>query len=98
MLAHELAHVRRRDHWVRIFDVCVLSLYWWNPIAWLASRQLRRSEEECCDTLVVWALPNGRRIYGQTLLKAVEYLTREGGGLPWQVRHSVVASWKKESR
>ncbi len=77
MLAHELAHVRRRDHWVRIFDALVLSLYWWNPVAWLASHQLRQSEEECCDTLVVWALPDGRRIYGQTLLKAVEYLTSE---------------------
>lgn len=78
ILAHELAHVRRRDHWVRVFDALVLSLYWWNPFAWLASQQLRQSEEESCDTLVVWALPHGRRVYGQTLLKAVEYLTREG--------------------
>jgi hypothetical protein len=77
VLAHELGHIRRRDHWVRFFDVCVLSLNWWNPIAWWASRRLHRAEEECCDTLVVWALPDSRRIYGQTLLKAVEYLTGE---------------------
>ena len=79
ILAHELAHIRRRDHWVRIFEVGVLTLNWWNPIAWWASRQLHRAEEECCDTLVVWALPDSRRIYGHTLLKAVEYLTREKG-------------------
>jgi beta-lactamase regulating signal transducer with metallopeptidase domain len=77
VLAHELAHVRRRDHWCRAFETPVLALYWWNPVAWLASRGLRHSEEECCDRLVVWALPDHRRVYGQTLLKAVEYLTRE---------------------
>jgi hypothetical protein len=77
VLAHELAHVRRRDHWCRAIETLVLALYWWNPVAWLASRGLRHSEEECCDRLVVWALPDHRRVYGQTLLKAVEYLTRE---------------------
>lgn len=77
ILAHELAHVRRRDHWCRALETLVLALYWWNPVAWWASRGLRHSEEECCDRLVVWALPDHRRVYGQTLLKAVEYLTRE---------------------
>jgi beta-lactamase regulating signal transducer with metallopeptidase domain len=75
ILAHELAHIRRRDHWVRIFEVYVLALNWWNPIAWWASRQLRQAEEECCDAWVIWALPEKRRAYGETLLHTVEYLT-----------------------
>ena len=36
VLAHELAHIRRRDHWIRIVEICVLSLNWWNPVAWWA--------------------------------------------------------------
>ena len=76
ILAHELAHVRRRDHWVRIFEVCALALNWWNPIAWWAGRQLRQAEEECCDAWVVWVMPEKRRAYGETLLHTVEYLTR----------------------
>jgi HEAT repeat protein len=75
VLAHELAHIRRRDHWVRCFELIVLALFWWNPIAWWASRRLRQAEEECCDAWVVWALPECRRSYGQALLRTVEILT-----------------------
>lgn len=75
ILAHELAHIRRRDHWFRIFEVGVLALNWWNPIAWWASRQLRQAEEECCDAWVVWVMPEKRRVYGETILYTLEYLT-----------------------
>ncbi len=75
ILAHELAHLRRHDHWVRCFELIVLALFWWNPIAWWASRRLRQAEEECCDAWVVWALPECRRSYGQALLRTVEVLT-----------------------
>lgn len=75
VLAHELAHLRRRDHLVQLLKFVVLAGQWFNPIAWWASRQLERSQEECCDAWVVWALPNLRRAYGNTLLQTVEFLT-----------------------
>ena len=75
VVAHELAHIRRRDLWVRCFELIVLALFWWNPVAWWASRRLRLAQEECCDAWVVWALPECRRSYGQALLRTVEYLT-----------------------
>jgi beta-lactamase regulating signal transducer with metallopeptidase domain len=75
VLMHELAHVRRRDYVVRWIEAGVLSLFWWNPLAWWARRQLREAEEECCDAWVVWALPDSRKAYGQALLKTVEFLT-----------------------
>lgn len=75
VLLHELAHIRRRDHWVRSFELLVMVLHWWNPIVWWTSRQIRQSEEECCDAWVVWALPECRRSYGQALLETVEFLT-----------------------
>ena len=41
VLAHELAHLARGDHWVRRLELVVLGAYWWFPVAWLAVRQLR---------------------------------------------------------
>ena len=75
VLAHELAHVRRRDHLVQLLKFSVLALYWWNPLAWWASRRLDQSQEACCDAWVAWALPDHRRTYSQTLLQTVEFLT-----------------------
>ena len=75
VLAHELAHIRRRDHQIQLLKFSILALHWWNPLAWFASRQLEQSQEECCDAWVVWALPDQRRVYGQTLLQTVEFLT-----------------------
>ena len=36
VLAHELAHIRRRDHWFRWVEWSALVVFWWNPIVWLA--------------------------------------------------------------
>jgi hypothetical protein len=74
VLVHELAHIRRRDHLMRWFEIFVRGIFWWNPLAWWASRRLRQAEEECCDAWVVWALPDVRRSYGKALLWTVEFL------------------------
>lgn len=75
VLAHELAHVRRRDDLVRWLEIVTLFIFWWNPLAWLARCKLREAEEECCDAWVVWMLPHERRDYGEALLKTIEFLT-----------------------
>src|SRR5262249_13039776 len=49
LLLHELAHVRRRDHWVRWLELVVVPLYWWHPVVWWAKRELHEAEEQCCD-------------------------------------------------
>ena len=46
LLAHELAHLRRRDHWVRRFELFVVGLYWWHPVVWWARRELQEAEEQ----------------------------------------------------
>ena len=38
VMAHEIAHVRRRDPWIRVLETVATSLYWWHPAAWLARR------------------------------------------------------------
>src|SRR5262249_41104970 len=40
ILAHELAHVLRRDHWIRRLEVAAGLLWWWNPLFWLTTRRL----------------------------------------------------------
>ncbi|HEV3082468.1 MAG TPA: M56 family metallopeptidase [Gemmataceae bacterium] len=74
LLAHELAHARRRDHWVRWLEFLVTSLYWWLPTTWWARRQLQEAEEECCDAWVVWMLPAAAKAYAKALLQTVDFL------------------------
>jgi beta-lactamase regulating signal transducer with metallopeptidase domain len=84
LLAHELAHLRRRDHWVRGLEVLASVLYWWCPLVWFARRRLRQAEEQCCDAWVVWAIPGSGRDYASALLEAVEFISTGSGqrGIP----------------
>ncbi len=76
MLAHELAHVRRRDHLVRWLEWLACSAFWWNPVAWWARRELRTTEEASCDALGAATLGCAPRDYAKSLLRVVELLSR----------------------
>ena len=82
LLAHELAHLRRRDHWVRYLELVVRVLHWWNPVVWWACRGLRRAEEECCDAWVVWAMPRASGSYANALLETVEFVSHSRFVMP----------------
>ena len=56
ILAHEVAHVRRRDYLVRWLEWLARVCFWWNPVVWWAQRNLRAMEEICCDALVISCL------------------------------------------
>ena len=74
VLAHELAHIVRRDHVVRWLESVACVLFWWNPIVWIARRELRVNEEICCDALVLARLSPNPKSYANTLLCVVEFL------------------------
>jgi len=74
ILAHELAHVRRRDYLVRWIEWLCCVGFWWNPVVWWAGRNLRRAEEICCDALVLSCLNPEPQSYANSLLRAVEFL------------------------
>ena len=74
VLAHELAHVKRRDYLTRWLQWSVYVLFWWNPVAWWADRNLRAVEEVCCDSMVLSCLKAQPREYGNSLLLAIEHL------------------------
>lgn len=82
LLVHELAHLRRGDHWVRRLELLVGGLYWWLPTTWWARRELHEAEEQCCDAWVVWALPDCAPAYAAALLETVAFLSGTRPALP----------------
>ena len=68
LILHELAHVKRRDHWVGWLELAAGCLWWWNPLFWYVRHQLRENAELACDAWVVQTLadgPGGRAAYAR---------------------------------
>jgi len=82
MLAHELAHYKRGDHWVRGLELVVGSLFFWFPLVRIARTQIERMEETCCDLNAVETLDQDRRLYAESLLQVVDYISQRGGKMP----------------
>jgi len=84
ILLHELAHIRRGDHRVRVLELVVGVVYWWLPVVGSIGRQLRACEESCCDAAVVDRLPEARREYARLLLDVLDFASPLSGqtGLP----------------
>ena len=82
ILAHELAHIKRRDHLVRWLEWLTSVVFWWNPVVWWARKNLRRDEEDACDALVLEHLQGQSRAYARTLLTVVEVMATPTGAAP----------------
>lgn len=68
VLAHERAHLRRRDHIWKPLGWLLLSVHWFNPLVWLAYALFCRDVEYACDESVVGGLDaDGRRAYARAL-------------------------------
>ena len=69
VLAHERAHIARKDHWIKPFGYLLLSLHWFNPIMWIAYVLFCRDVELACDEKVIKGLNLEQRAdYSQSLL------------------------------
>ena len=53
VVCHELAHVRRHDWAVQMAADVMRRVYWFQPLMWIACRQLRRESEHACDDVVL---------------------------------------------
>lgn len=79
VLRHELAHFERADvlwHWLGLLTT---SLWWWQPLAWLAVRRLRSETEQAADDVAVLAGANTHD-YARTLVEIA-------AGIPTRLRH-----------
>lgn len=69
VIAHEHAHLARRDHWWKVLGYLVLALHWFNPLVWVAYLLFCRDIELACDEKVVRGLDGAARAdYSQALL------------------------------
>jgi beta-lactamase regulating signal transducer with metallopeptidase domain/uncharacterized protein involved in exopolysaccharide biosynthesis len=108
ILAHELAHIRRHDHWVNLAQVLIETLLFYHPAVWWLSRDIRAERELCCDDLAVTTCGN-RLAYARALTtletlrqqSAAMALGADGGSLIDRVRHivgrsaSTVSGWRR---
>ena len=69
VVAHEQAHIRRKDHWWKPLGFLLLTIHWFNPLMWLAYVLLCRDIELACDEKVIKELDNEQRAdYAQALV------------------------------
>ncbi|MCP5523104.1 MAG: hypothetical protein H7A46_16330 [Verrucomicrobiales bacterium] len=72
ILAHELAHLRRWDHWVNLVQLLLETVLFYHPAVWWVSRCVREDREHCCDEMAVAAC--GNRLAFAKALTALEEL------------------------
>ncbi len=77
VLVHEMAHVKRLDAFTQLVAQFALAIFWFNPLVWVAARQMRRERENACDDYV---LTHGTRPseYASDLLELVRNIDTEG--------------------
>ncbi len=86
IITHEMAHIKRRDHWFRWLEWIALIGHWWNPVVWWVRHHLRVSEEVACDDLVLETAAPDVHQYANSLLNMAELLAAPA------IRPPVVAS------
>lgn len=70
IIAHEQAHLKRRDHLTKLLAFLILSVYWFNPLIWIAYILLCRDIELACDEKVIKDMATEeRRAYSKTLIQ-----------------------------
>ncbi len=83
VLAHELAHVKRRDLDWNWLHTIVKALFFFNPLICVAGRELRIAQEMACDEMAVRATGTRTARYGKTLLTMIK--PSHGVGPMWEV-------------
>ena len=68
ILSHELAHIRRYDWLVNIFQMLIEAILFFNPFVWWISRQIRLEREAACDQYAISAFDN-RHSYAELLVR-----------------------------
>ena len=67
LLAHEIAHIRRRDYLVNILQSIAEAVLFYHPAVWWVSGQIRAEREACCDDLAVAVCGGNVRQYARAL-------------------------------
>jgi hypothetical protein len=84
VLAHERAHIGRRDWLIRVAAHVNVCLFWFHPLAWWMERELARLAEEACDDVALSGMED-REEYAATLVDIARAAAVDGGVLNWRV-------------
>jgi len=88
ILSHELYHLNRNDHRINFVRVLIKSLFWFNPLFFIADKYCEADQEISCDLGVLEnSKPEGRQIYAKVLLESVAGVTQ----------NRLVSQWKYQS-
>ncbi|HWG10271.1 MAG TPA: M56 family metallopeptidase [Rhodanobacteraceae bacterium] len=79
ILAHELAHLRRWDHFANLFQVILETLLFYHPVVHWISRDVRNERELCCDALALRATGGSRRELAAALVDLEEFRESHSG-------------------
>lgn len=71
LIAHELAHIRRKDALINYVQICVETVLFYHPVVWWLSAQIRTVREQCCDDLAVQVIDD-RALYARALFSMEE--------------------------
>ncbi|HEY1270398.1 MAG TPA: M56 family metallopeptidase [Terriglobales bacterium] len=92
VIAHELAHVKRFDSFVNLFQVATETLLFYHPAVWWLGRRIRQERENCCDDMAVSVCGN-TVAYARALAAMAEWqvtpamaLAATGGSLAVRIR------------
>ena len=72
VLAHELAHARRRDNLTAAMHMFVEAVFWFHPLVWWIGARLVDERERACDEEVV-RLGNDPDVYAESILKTCHF-------------------------
>jgi beta-lactamase regulating signal transducer with metallopeptidase domain len=96
ILAHELAHIRRHDYLVNLFQTIIETLFFYHPAVWWVSSQIRKERENACDDLAV-SIGGDASVYARALIE-IERLRKindslamaaDGGSLTMRVHRLI---------
>lgn len=76
LIAHELAHLARRDHWVARFELLCRVLFFWHPLFWFVRGRIHDYAELSCDAWALWAYPAERRAFAGALIDVQQDVAR----------------------
>lgn len=83
VLAHENAHISRRDPLISLIAQLNRAVFWFHPLAWWLARTIAVSAEHACDERAVLAAGDARS-YARVLLEFAEAVQARGGRVAWQ--------------
>jgi beta-lactamase regulating signal transducer with metallopeptidase domain len=83
ILAHETAHIARRDPLIGFLARINCALFWFHPLSWRLQRQLATSAEHACDDVAIKTIGTPR-VYAEILLDIAQAVRRSRGRFSWQ--------------